>query len=575
MAEIPLIQLINIVIFLGAIVVVGVIGRSLRVSLITGYLVSGVVLGNFLNRFYSYQLINNFAYIGIILLLFTVGLEINFRQIIDLKKYIIIGGSLQILLSILVIGIISRAFGMPWLPAILIGIAFSSSSTSIVAKMIQDRGEEGSFEGELALGILMFQDLAFIPFLIIFTVLSSKQIVSLELLPAMVIGLIKAGLLIMLLYYTGQRLVPLVFNRLAKTSRELLNLFIVFFIFFITFISSLFQIPILIGVFVAGILVGQTYQHLHVFSQIRPVRDILAIIFFVYIGLNLKLALILPIFFHLVIFAAVVLLAKFLIVLSIFLLLRFHTKAAYSLGLYLFQIDEDAFILLSLAYTNKLITDQQFALLLAVIIIGFLISPFLIKQRNKLYRSVRQGLKKYLPALELYISQKIDSDRSPLDVLNIKDHIVICGYGRVGSYIGRALLLSDISFIAVDYNYAVVEKAKKEGVNIIYGDPSDINILDYVQVDEAKVLISVVPDITVQEAIIINARRLNPKIIIFNRIQREGQQQRLRDLGAEMVIHPEFEASLSIIRRILYWKGLDKEEIARKIKRLKIEHGML
>ncbi len=575
MSEIPSGLLLNFLVFLSLPFVFAYIAKRFKVAPIVGYMISGLVLGNMLSGFYSHEIINNFAYFGIILLLFTVGLEININKILNLKKFIVIGGILQLVLSIFFIFLISLLFKFDLLASFLIGIALSSSSTTVVAKMIQDRGEEGSFIGELAIGILMFQDIAFIPFLIIFTSITDNNLSFSQIFLSIFFGLFKSLLIISFLYYFGQKIIPHIFDRIARTSRELVNLFILVFIFLVTYLSSLLQIPILIGIFVAGILVGQTVEHRHIFSQVRSSRDILAVIFFVFIGLNINLSLVVGQAPRLLLFFASVAFAKWLILFAIFLFLKFHSRTAFTIATYLFQIDEDAFILMSQAYLNKLVSSDQYSFVIGNVMLTLILTPIVIKNKDAIYARVRRLIKKYLPFLENYIKYKIDRDISSIDSLDIKDHVIICGYGRVGKYVGRALMLSNIPFIAIDYNFQTVEKAKKEGVNIIYGDPTDIEILDYAQVDTARILISVVPEKSAQETIVLNAKKLNPKIVIFNRIHQEGEQRRMKDLGVEVIIQPEFEASLSIVRRILLWQGTDKEEIARKIKRLKIEHGMI
>ncbi|MDO8741526.1 MAG: NAD-binding protein, partial [Candidatus Roizmanbacteria bacterium] len=161
-----------------------------------------------------------------------------------------------------------------------------------------------------------------------------------------------------------------------------------------------------------------------------------------------------------------------------------------------------------------------------------------------------------------------------IDSLEIKNHVVICGYGRIGSYIGRSLMLANIPYVAIDYNLYQVEKAKKQGANVIYGDPTDIDILDYAQVEEANIIILAVPERSAQEAIVLNAKKLNRNIFVISRVHKQSDQIRMKDIGANLVVQPEFEASLSIIKKIYLWHKLDKEDIINKIRRLKIEHGI-
>jgi len=566
--------ILNFFLFLAIPFVGAVLAKKIKTSPVIGYMIGGVVLGNLFPNLVSQEAIKNFAYFGIVLLLFTVGLELNFSRILTLKKFIVLGGSLQILLSIIFVFILSLLFKFNYLESFLIGIALSSSSTTLVAKIIQDRGEESSFVGEIAIGILLFQDIAFIPFLIIFTSITQKNLNLGVVVFDIVISLIKSGLIIGVLYYLGLKIIPKVFNRIARSSRELFNLFIILFIFFVAVLSSLLGIPILIGAFVAGVLLAQTIEHYHIFSEVRPFRDLLGVIFFVFIGANIKLALIVYLLPKILLFTLAVILIKALIILFIFLWLKFHSKTSFNLSLYLFQIDEDAFILMSTAYLSHLISQEDYLFIISAVLLSLIITPLLIKNKEKIYRAIRGLTKKYLPFLENFISFRIDSNQSPIDQLIIKDHIVICGYGRVGSYIGRSLMMADIPYVAIDYNLYLVEKAKREGVNIIYGDPTDIDILDYAQIEEAKILVLALPERFSQEVIVLNAKKLNKDIVIISRVHKEADQKRMKDLGVDLVIQPEFEASLSIIKKIYLWHRIDKVEIVNKIRRLKIEHGI-
>ncbi len=550
------------------------IAKKIKLSPLVGYITGGLVIGNFFPEMATSEAISNFAYFGIVFLLFTLGLETNFSRIMILKKFIVVGGILQLFLSMLFVFFISLLFKFSLLESFLIGIALSSSSTTIVAKIIQDRGEESSFIGEIAMGILIFQDIAFIPYLMIFTSITGRDISVWMVIKDTVIGLIKATVIITALFYFGQKIIPKIFNKIARVSRELFDLFIVVFIFFVVGLSIVLKIPTLIGAMVAGVLLAQTIEHYHIFSEIRPIRNLLGVIFFVYIGSHIELRLILSYLPSILLFTLAVIIIKAVVVLAIFLALRFHSKTSFSLSMYLFQIDEDAFILMSSAYLSKVITIEKYLFVISAVLITFILTPIFINNKEKFYKTIREFIKKYMPFLEKFIAYRIDSNQSPIDTLEIKDHVVICGYGRIGSYIGRSLMLANIPYVAIDYNLYQVEKAKKQGANIIYGDPADIDMLDYAQVDEAKIIILAVPERSVQEEIVFNARKLKRDIYIISRVHRQSDQIRMKDIGANIVVQPEFEASLSIIKRIYRWHNLDKEEIVNKIKRLKIEHGI-
>jgi len=574
MGEISLSLVLNFFIYLSIPFALAIIAKKAKLSPLIGYIAGGLVIGNLFPAMVTSEAIVSFAYFGIVFLLFTLGLETNFNRIFILKKFIIIGGLLQLFLSMFLVFLFSLLFKFSLLESFLIGIALSSSSTTIVAKIIQDRGEESSFIGEITMGILIFQDIAFIPYLIIFTSITSKDISAWTIIKDTILGLIKATAIITALFYFGQKIIPKIFNKIARISRELFDLFIVVFIFFVVGLSIILKIPTLIGAMLAGVLLAQTIEHYHIFSEIRPLRNLLGVIFFVYIGSHIELRLVIPYLPSILLFTVGVIIIKALIILIIFLSLKFHSKTSFNLSMYLFQIDEDAFILMSSAYLTKVITLEKYLFVITSVLITFILTPIFINNKEKFYRSIREFIKKYILFLEKFIVYRIDSNQSPIDTLEIKNHVVICGYGRIGSYIGRSLMLANIPYVAIDYNLYQVEKAKKRGANIIYGDPADIDILDYAQVDVATIIILAVPERSVQEAIVLNAKKLNRDIYIISRVHRQADQIRMKDMGANLVIQPEFEASLSIIKRIYHWHKLDKEDIVNKIRRLKIEHGI-
>ncbi len=563
----------NVLLFLLVPFVFGYIFKRLHLPPIIGFILAGIVLGNFSHELATREIISNFASFGIILLMFTIGLEVNFEKIIPLKRYIVLGGLLQIFCTSILIALLSMLFHFASLQAMLIGLAFTSSSTSLIAKIIQERGEESSFVGELALGTLMFQDLAFIPLVIIFTTLTSQTTSVGYVITKVFWGIAEAGVILAIMVYGGKRLVPMLFDRVGRESVELLNLLIVIFIFFVGFVATSFHVPILIAVYVAGVLVSQTTEHHHIFSQIRPFRDLLATIFFIFIGTTIQVTNVVGLLPAIFLFSLLVILIKSFVLLGVFVYFRFNSRIAFTLALYLFQISESAFILLSLAYGNKIITSQEYLFLIATVLTTLTLTPFAINNKETLFTSIRSFLKKFAPPFATFIHTTLDTDRSPLDQLTIKNHVVICGYGRIGSHIGRALMLADVPFIAIDYNYHSVSKAKREGIPIIYGDPSDIDILDYAQLEHAVAVVIVVPDKYAQEAIILNAKRLNSRIYIISRVHKTEHQQRMRDLGAHIVVQPEVEASLSIIRKLFLIKKLSKEDIVKKLHHFKVTQG--
>lgn len=574
MGEVSLPFLYDFLFFLFFPFVGGYLAKKYRMPTIAGYIVGGLFLAIFMSGRLSGAFLSHFASFGIILLIFTVGLEVNLTYIRRFGRLVVVGGFLQIFISAGLIFFLSTFFGIPVSESILVGFALSLSSTAVCAKIIQDRGEESSFLGALVISLLVFQDLFAVP-LIIVTSSFGLESTAFEVIKNVAGALAKSAFVMASIFFLGKNFVPPVFDKISKKSRELLNLFTIFFIIFIIYVSSLLGLSPAVAAFVAGVLVGGTIQHYHIFSQIRPFRDLFAILFFVFLGASLNIHTLAAKLPQIIIFTAALIFIKFAVVFFIYINSKFHSRSAFSMGIFLSNIGEFAFIILTLGFSHKVISADTYYFVTPSVLLSIALSPILISQKDHIYALLRKFIKNHLRFLEDYINYKIDRDQSPLDSLKLKDHVVICGYGTVGSYIGRALSMADIPFIAIDYNFYTVEKAKQHGINIIYGDPTDIDILDYAQVDEATDLILAVPEKFSQETIILNAKKLNPKIKIISRITREGDQRRMKDLGAEIVVQPEFEAALSIIKRILVSFNLSNEEISEKVKRLKIVHGMV
>ncbi|MFQ5452037.1 MAG: NAD-binding protein [Candidatus Paceibacterota bacterium] len=299
------------------------------------------------------------------------------------------------------------------------------------------------------------------------------------------------------------------------------------------------------------------------------------ILFFVFLGAQVGISELIVSLPTVLLFTIVLILIKFIVFFVIFVLFRFHSRSSFAIGVYLSQVGEFAFILLQSAVNAQLIESEVFSFAITVTLVSLIISPILIDKREAIYLIARRFIKRYVPSLEKYLHHVVDREPAHIEALDLKRHVIICGYGRVGKYIGRALSMAGVPYIAVDYNFQTVEEARKSGVRIIYGDPTDIDILDYLQAEHAFTLISAVPDSFSQERIILNAKMLKPDILIFSRVGRESEQRRMKDLGARVVVQPEFEAALSIVRRVFAGYKIPTDEARGKIKRLKIEHGML
>jgi CPA2 family monovalent cation:H+ antiporter-2 len=357
MGEVELGVLLHIITFLAFPFVGGYIATRFKLPPLLGYIIGGVVMGLFVEKTVSGEFLSQFAGLGIILLLFTVGLEINLQSLNKLKKFVLIGGALQIVSCGFFIGLLSLGFRFSFVESVLIGFSFSLSSTAVIAKIIQERGEENSLVGALALGMLVFQDLAAIPFIIILSGLSPDK-VGASLFVSLIAGIAKAVIVLVLVYFIGQKLVPIIFKKTAAVSRELLNLFTILFIFSIVTLFSYLGLSPSIAAFLAGVLVGQTLEHYHIFSQIRPLRDLFTILFFVYLGASVNLPTVIAKLPLILLFTSIVILIKCVLIICIFIRFKFHSRTSFSIAILLSQVGEFAFILLNQAFVLRVISEE-------------------------------------------------------------------------------------------------------------------------------------------------------------------------------------------------------------------------
>lgn len=561
----------ELVLILAAAIFGGLFAYRFKMPLVVGYICGGIVLT--ILHPVSPDVITEFADVGIILLLFTVGLEIDVSAWARFGKFAIWGGAAQVLLSAFFLSIFLYIFDFSITESLFAGALLSFSSTALVTKILQDRSEDQSLYGKLTTGILVFQDMAAIPLIIIVSVLGDETF-GLHIGVSMLLAIFKSVGVLLLIYILGVRGVPRLFSRLAKISREVLNLSVIGIIFIASYLFTQIGLSSSIAAFIAGVVIGQTREHYHIFSQIRPLRDLFAVLFFVFLGASLNMGAFMTHWPIILLLLGVLIVVKTTLVILIFMRFKFHSRTGFAVALALAHSGEFAFIILNQGVSFNLISPDNYQIILAVVIMSLGISPFLLYRHESMYLFVKKKIKIYLPPVYDYISHIIDRELPHIEVLPLKKHVIICGYGRMGGYIGRALLIAKIPYIGIDDNYYAVERARNQGINIIYGDATNMDILDYAQCEHALALISAVPKKQSQQTILLNARRLQPKIVIFTRVDNEMDRMRMRDLGASVVIQPEFEAAISIIKQILVAFDLPKDEIVSKIKRLKLEHGM-
>jgi len=554
----------------------GFIAHALKVPLLLGYIIMGIVFGNIGPQFTDKQFLNLISDVGVTLLLFTLGVELSFHRLRSMMGTVFWAAFFQIILvTSLLFLVLFGVVGMPFFLSLFISIIGSLSSTVVVVKILFEKGELDTIPGDILTGWLVIQDLAVIPIMVILPALASIYLsgsaTPVGTISVLALQLSKAGAAIFLVLFFGKTGIPFVLDRVAKLGSREVYLIMTMSIVFLSAISAYaFGLSAGLGAFIAGLMIAETSQNHMVFAEVRPFRDIFATVFFVSLGMSISLSTMLfmwPMFLGMIILIVIL---KFVVVFLLSRFLGYHPKTSFLVGLGLIPISEFGFILAKEGVTTGALSPQDFMLCISLVIGTIAFSSPLISHGQKLY----YGLKHLLGEKIFLFGRKTNLKMEKNEELPFKDHVVICGYGRVGKYIGRALEMAGIPLVVVDYNHTTVAKVKDKGITVVYGDPADRDVLDKAQVDFAKAIIIAIPDRHTQELIIGHALTLNKNIQIICRTHHEEDQTYLKSLGVQIVVQPEFEAALSIIHRLLPEYGVVSDDLSGKISRLKIEHGV-
>lgn len=549
----------------------GSIAKKLGQPVIVGYVLAGIVAGAFFSRVIDQGFLSFVSDAGITLLLFTLGIEFSFHRLKRGLHNIIWVSLLQIILCVGVYFLFFVWIGMRPLAALFIAASASLSSTALVVKTLGERGQLESLPGEISVAWLVIQDLSVIPIMIILTALASVSIGGwspANLLTALAISVLKAGIFLVFSITLGHQLVSRIVSKTASVlSRELFILIILGLVFMAVSITVWVGLPASIGAFLAGLLIAETSQKHEFFAEIRPLRDILAVVFFVSLGLSIQFALVLT-RLPLILFSIILIcLFKWFLVKGLSQVIGIHKKSAFLSAIYLVPLSEFGFILGQEGVRLGVLLPNQYAFLVAIVLGSIFIGAPLMARAHSLYYHFAQVF--WGGACD------ISSAKQAAESVPSTDHIVLCGYGRVGKYIGRALELTGIPFVVIDYDYATTSRLRERGVISIYGDPAERTTLEAGGIGTAKTLIIAIPDRHTQELVIGHARSLNRRIRIICRIHHEEDQKDLIALGVNSIIQPEFEASVSIVVEILTDLGVSSGDISDKVKQLKREHGLL
>lgn len=554
----------------------GLIAHKLRIPAIIGYIGAGLLIGFFFPQNAGSDFLRLVAETGVTLLLFTIGLESSFFRIRKTVNLIFWSVLIQVFaVFICIFAIALFILKIPYIASFFTAIAAAFSSTAVSIKLLGEKNETETIYGELVSSWLILQDFIAVPFMVIITAVTNQLVkpgfTMGQLFLIMLYSLAKSAVIIFAILYFGKKIIPRLLNAVADLkNREMFILSTVTIIVLFSGLTRIMGIPAPVGAFLVGILISQTSQNHAIFSEIRPLRDIFSVIFFSSLGLSVNLRGISAVWIWVALILPLILLSKWIIVYVLSRSLQFHRKTATFNATYLLPVSEFGFILASTGLSLEALNSGEYGFITVLTFGSILIGGYAIVFKEKIYKLFIGSFGRMIPK---YFATDRELSAENADGYPIENHVVLCGYGRVGKYVGRSCEMAGIPYIVVDYNLNTLSNLRDKNIPVVYGDPSEKDILDYAQVDKAKAVIIALPDRRTQEMIIAHALSLNRNIKIFCRTHFEEDQQFLKSLGVTTVVQPEFEASLAIIRKLFTEYNIPKDIYDAKVTRLKIEHG--
>lgn len=542
-----------VVVFLIAVFLLIILYR-VKVPSVVAFLIAGFIVGpSGLALITNEESISFFAELGVIFLLFTIGLEFSVSHILKSRRYVLIGGFVQVASTILIWTMLMHATGMDPTLAFFWGMLISLSSTAIVMKVLSDRMEVDSPHGRATLGILIFQDLIVIPMVMITPVLSGTTDTEVSLVKL----LVGSFLIIAVAYISARFVMPALLAHAARLKNREMFLFIVIgSCLLIAFLTSEFGLSMALGAFLAGLIISESEYSTHAMYHILPFRDLFTSFFFISIGMIFNFSFFIN---NPLLIAELVLLVfavKYATGTLAALLSGLPPRACVMTGISLAQVGEFSFVLATSGAAAGLLSADDFQLFLDVSIVTMGIAPILIGLSGKIASPLSSPLSRIIPdrIIELETTHPGPTD-----------HIIIVGYGLNGKNVARSAEIAGVPYRIIEMNPDTVREQKKAGKPIMFGDAAQADVLYKAGITEARVLVIVVNDPFGTQQVVQAARMLNSDIRIIVRTRYMGEVSTLMELGADEVIPEEFETSVEIFTRILYTYLVPTEEIEKLV----------
>ena len=535
--------------------------RRLQLPAILAYLVAGVLVGEhglaLAQEHVDYE---HFAELGIVFLLFTLGLEFSLPKLVAMRQLVVTVGSLQVVITLVLFMLVALLFGQSLAASMTIGGILALSSTAIVIRQLSETGGMKKKSGQLSVAVLLFQDVAVVPLLIVIPLLAQGGDASF--LMALLFALIKGVFVVSVLLLAGKWLLPQLFNLVAQVRTD--ELFVLTTLLVTLVASALtqwFGLSMALGAFLAGMMLGESQYKHQLEADIRPYRDILLGLFFVTVGMKLNIN---------VVFSSPLIIISLLVcfmtvkILVIGLLAKRageSPKDAWAAGIMLAQMGEFGFVLIALASQVEILPDTTASILLGTGVLSMAITPYMVSHAR---------------SWALWLSREKQIDTHALGKLPqstaLNNHVIICGFGRIGQTVSRFLKQESIDFVAIDIDPLRTSKARDAGENVLFGSSRQAELLHAARLSKARLVVIAFGEDKQSIDVIQRVRSLSPDVPILVRTRNDDQLDELHAAGANEVVPESLEGSLMLVSQVLSLTGVPFSRIFRRVQKERKNH---
>jgi CPA2 family monovalent cation:H+ antiporter-2 len=550
------------IILLAVSVIAVALFRRIKLPPILAYLVVGIILGPYATGMIAdTEAIRFLAEVGVVFLLFSLGLEFSLPKLIANRRAVLGLGSAQVGITIVVAGVAAWLADVPTEAAFVVGCVLSLSSTAIVIKQLSERLEIDSRHGQLSVAVLLFQDIAVIPMLVIIPALSGSHGDTFMALLLIAFG--KGVVITAIMLAVGYWLLRPLFHEIAKAhSSELFTLAVLLTALTSALATHHAGLSMAYGAFMAGMMLSETEFRHQIEADIRPFRDVLLGLFFITIGMLLNVESLSHTYHWVALITLAIIIGKTITTMLLSMLIsNVSGGVALRTGLVLAQGGEFGFALLSLALNDGLIEHAVSQTVLAAVIFSMMLTPFLIRYNGWAAKRLFAG--SYGLSRE-QMQNKIRDNAAHFD-----RHIIICGFGKIGQNIAKLISQEKINYIALDYNIGVLQAARKAGLNVMFGDSTHRGILQAAGIERAAAVIICHDDPGITEKTLVQARKLNPELPVLVRTSDDSNYEKLRDAGATEIVPETLEASLILTSQLLSVMGMPMTRIVRRVEEMR------